>query len=143
MPFEQFDLLGVPMLSRFVAVALAGWFAGCHAALADPMTLDFSWGGTKGCVSLFPNPELHLQNVPAGAKSVSVTLTQGVREMGGEELPIPENGILPSGTFRTFAPCVPGVYQWTAQAKSGTGEVLSEAHKARYYPSDELAQHKP
>ena len=131
------------MSSRFVAIAVAGWLAGCTAALADPMTLDFSWAGEKGCVSLFPNPEFHLENVPAGAKSVSLTLTQGVREMGGEELPLPPNGILPAGTFRTFAPCNPGVYQWTAQAKSATGEVLSEARKARYYPSDEVAEHKP
>lgn len=129
------------MSSRCVVVALAGWLAGCHAAFADSMTLDFSWGGEKGCVSLFPNPEFHLHNVPAGAKRLSLTLTKGAREMGGQELPIPQNGILPSGTFRTFAPCNPGVYQWTAQAKSATGEVLSEARKARYYPSDELAQH--
>jgi len=131
------------MSARFVVIAVAGWLTTCHAALADPMTLDFSWGGAKGCVTLFPNPEFRLRNVPAGAKSLSLTLTQGVREMGGEELPIPSDGILPSGTFRTFGPCNPGVYRWTAQAKAATGEVLSEAHRARYYPSDELAEHQP
>ncbi|MBR0697917.1 hypothetical protein [Bradyrhizobium lablabi] len=134
---------GVPMSSRLIAAALVGWFATCHAAIADPMTLDFSWRGAKGCVTLFPNPEFHLRGIPAGAKILLLTLTQGVREMGGQELPVPENGVLPSGTFRTFAPCTPGVYQWTAQVKSATGEVLSEAHKARFYPTDELAQDKP
>ncbi len=131
------------MSSRFIAVALAGWLAGCYPAFADPMTLDFSWGGAKGCVTLFPNPEIRLRDIPEGARILSLTLTQGVREMGGQELPIPEKGILPSGTFRTFGPCNPGVYQWTAQVKSSTGEVLSVAHKARFYPTDELAQDKP
>ena len=131
------------MSSRFIGVALAGWVAGSHPAFADPMTLDFSWRGAKGCVTLFPNPEFHLRNIPAGARILSLTLTQGVREMGGKELPIPADGILPSGTFRTFGPCNPGAYQWTAQVKSATGEILSEAHKARYYPTDELAQDKP
>ncbi|OAF16760.1 MULTISPECIES: hypothetical protein [Bradyrhizobium] len=107
------------------------------------MTLDFSWRGAQGCVTLFPNPEFHLHNIPAGAKMLLLTLTQGVREMGGQELPIPEDGVLPAGTFRTFAPCSPGVYQWTAQVKSAAGEVLSEAHKARFYPTDALAQDRP
>ena len=131
------------MSSRFIAVALVGWLAACQAAFADPMTLDFSWRGSTGCVTLFPNPEFHLRNIPEGARMLSLTLTQGVREMGGQQLPIPAGGILPSGTFRTFAPCKPAVYQWTAQVKSATGQVLSEAHQARFYPTDELAQDKP
>lgn len=130
------------MSSRFILAVLVVWLAACHSAFADPMTLDFSWRGSQGCVTLFPNPEIHLRNIPAGARILSLTLTQGVREMGGQELPVPEDGILPSGTFRTFGPCSPGVYQWTAQVRSATGEVLSEAHKARFYPTDELAQDK-
>jgi len=46
--------------------------------------------------------------------------------MGGEELAVPANGIVPSGAIRTFGPCKPDIYQWTALAKSSTGKVLAE-----------------
>jgi hypothetical protein len=101
------------------------------------MALEFSWRGAHGCVTLFPNPEIRLRNVPAGSASVSLTLTQGAREMGGQDVPVPDNGIFPVGTIRTFGPCKPGLYEWTAVAKSSTGQVLSEAHQARFYPPDE------
>jgi len=131
------------MSFRVIVAVLAGLLAGCNSALADPMTLDFSWRGTRGCVTLFPNPEIRLRNIPAGAKLLSLTLTQGPREMGGQEIAIPEDGILASGMFRTFGPCNPGVYRWTALVKSSTGQILSEAHQARFYPTDELAPEKP
>jgi hypothetical protein len=121
-----------------VAVAVfASWLAVCHPASADPMTVEFSWQGAHGCVTLFPNPEIRLRNVPAGATSMSLTLTQGAREMGGQDVPVPRNGILPSGAIRTFGPCKPGLYEWTAVAKSPTGQVLSEAHQAQFYPARE------
>jgi hypothetical protein len=127
-----------PVVAVFVFLLVA-----CDPAWADPMTLDFSWRGSHGCVTLFPNPEMRLRNIPAGARLLSLTLTQGPREMGGQELPIPDDGILPFGAIRTFAPCSPGVYQWTALVKSSTGQVLSEAHQARFYPTDEPAPAKP
>jgi hypothetical protein len=115
----------------------------CDPASADPMTLDFSWHGAHGCVTLFPNPEIRLRNIPVDATSLSLTLMQGPREMGGQDIPIPRNGILPFGAIRTFGPCNPGFYQWTALVRSSTGQVLSEAHLARFYPTDELAPEKP
>ncbi|WFU39384.1 hypothetical protein QA640_34240 [Bradyrhizobium sp. CB82] len=124
---------------RIVFVVFASLFAVCHPASADPMTLDFSWRGARGCVTLFPNPEIRLRNVPAGATSISFTLTQGAREMGGQDVPVPSNGILPFGAIRTFGPCNPGLYEWTALAKSSTGQVLSKAHQERFYPADEPA----
>ena len=63
------------MSSRFIAAALVGWLAACQAAFADPMTLDFSWRGSTGCVTLFPNPQFHLRNIPEGARMLSLTLT--------------------------------------------------------------------
>jgi hypothetical protein len=131
------------MSFRVIVAVVAGLLAGCNSALADPMTLDFSWRGARGCVTLFPNPEIRLRNIPAGARLLSLTLTQGAREMGGQEIAIPEDGILPSGTIRTFGPCSPGIYRWTALVKSSTGQILSEAHQARFYPTDELASEKP
>lgn len=124
---------------KIVVAVFALLLALCHPASADPMTLDFSWGGTRGCITLFPNPEIRLSNVPVGATSMSLTLAQGTREMGGQDVPVPRNGVVPSGTVRTFGPCKPGMYEWTALAKSSTGQVLSEAHQTRFYPADETA----
>lgn len=124
---------------RVVVAAPALLLALCHPASADPMTLDFSWRGARGCITLFPNPEMRLRNIPAGATSMTLTLAQGTREMGGQDVPVPGNGVLPSGTIRTFGPCKPGLYEWTALVKSSTGQVLSEARQARFYPADETA----
>lgn len=123
---------------RVVVAALALWLV-CQPASADPMTLDFSWRGAHGCITLFPNPEMRLRNIPAGATSMTLTLAQGTREMGGQNVPIPGNGVVPSGTIRTFGPCKPGLYEWTALVKSSTGQVLSEARQAGFYPADETA----
>jgi hypothetical protein len=128
---------------RVVVAVFVVSLAVCHRASADPMTLNFDWHGAHGCVTLFPNPEIRLHNVPAGATSMLLTLTQGVRELGGQDVPVPGNGTLPFGAIRTFGPCNPGVYQWTALVKSSTGQILSEAHQARFYPTDELAPEKP
>lgn len=131
------------MVGRNFAAAAAVLVVTCGPALADPMTIDFSWQGTKGCVTLFPNPEIRLRNVPPGGKLLLITLEQGTREMGGEEIPLPENGILPPGVIRTFGPCRPDIYRWTAVVKSATGKVLAEAREARFYPTDELAPERP
>ncbi|MFK4505577.1 hypothetical protein LPJ38_34090 [Bradyrhizobium daqingense] len=124
---------------KFVVAVFALVLAVCHPASADPMTLDFSWHGARGCITLFPNPEIRLSNVPVGATSMSLTLAQGAREMGGQDVPVPRNGVVPFGTVRTFGPCKPGMYEWTALAKSSTGQVLSEAHQTRFYPADDAA----
>jgi hypothetical protein len=130
------------MLFRVLFCAFVAWIPGCGAALAEPMTIDFSWEGAKGCITLFPNPEIRFKNVPPDAKLLVLTLSQGTREMGGQEIAMPANGVLPSGSIRTFAPCRQGVYQWTAVASSSKGEVLAEARRARVYPTDELASEK-
>ncbi len=127
------------MLLKRVLTALAMLPALGASALADPMTLDFSWREARGCVTLFPNPEIRLRNIPPGAKLLLVTLSQGSRELGGQEVPVPSDGVLQFGALRTFAPCTPGVYRWTALVRSSTGQILAEAHQARFYPTDELA----
>ncbi|MGY8662675.1 hypothetical protein Q3C01_09935 [Bradyrhizobium sp. UFLA05-109] len=132
------------MSSKFCWALLVAWISMSGSVAADPMMIiDFSWQGTTGCVTLFPNPEIRLRNVPADAKLLLLTLTQGAREMGGEEVPMPASGVVPAGSIRTFGPCRPDVYQWTAVAKSATGRLLAEARQARFYPTDELAPEKP
>ncbi|MGY8681569.1 hypothetical protein Q2941_27845 [Bradyrhizobium sp. UFLA05-153] len=131
------------MRVRILFGAVVLWLGASYPALADQMALDFSWQGAKGCVTLFPNPEIRLRNVPTGAKLLLLVLMQGTREMGGQELPMPADGVVPSGSIRTFGPCKPDMYQWTALAKSANGTVLAEAHRTRFFPTDELAPEKP
>ena len=130
------------MLFRVLICAFVAWIPGFGAALAEPMTIDFSWQSAGGCITLFPNPEIRFKNVPPDAKLLLLTLSQGTRELGGQEITMPANGVLPSGSIRTFGPCRSDVYQWTAVAKSSKGEVLAEARRARVYPTDELASEK-
>ena len=49
--------------------------------------------------------------------------------MGGQEIPVPVDGVVPSGSIRTFGPCNPAMS--TALVRSSTGEVLSEAHTSQ------------
>ena len=107
------------------------------------MTMSFSFLGSKPCVSLFDNPEILLKNVPQGAASILVQLTQADREYGGQEVPLPKNGILPAGTLRTFGPCNPGVYQYEVTVKSTAGEVLGRARQSRTFPDDKESKARP
>jgi len=80
--------------------------------------MSFSFLSSRPCVSLFDNPEIRLKDVPQGAASILVQLTQADQEYGGQEVPLPKNGILPAGALRTFGPCNPGVYQYEVTVKS-------------------------
>lgn len=131
------------MFFRILFGASVALVAAIVPAVADPMLIDFSWQGTKGCVTLFPNPEIRIRNVPPDTKLLLLTLTEGTRDMGGQEVVVPTNGVVPPGTIRTFGPCKPDVYQWTAVARSAGGKVLAEARRARFYPTDEPVPEKP
>ena len=100
------------------------------------MTMSFSFLNSRPCISLFDNPEIRLKDVPQGAASILVQLTQADQEYGGQEVPLPKNGILPAGALRTFGPCNPGVYQYEVTVKSGAGEVLGRARQSRTFPDD-------
>jgi len=107
-----------------------------QALAQDAMTIDFSFRESRGCVTLFPNPEIKFQNIPVGAKSVLLRLRQGARELGGQEVLMPASGILPANTVRTFAPCNPGTYAYEAIVKSTTGQVLAKTEQLHFFPND-------
>lgn len=107
------------------------------------MTMSFSFLGSRPCVSLFDNPEIRLKDVPQGAASILVQLTQANREYGGQEVRLPKNGILPAGALRTFGPCNPGVYQYEVTVKSIAGEVLGRARQSRTFPDDNESKAGP
>lgn len=121
----------VPILLVVISICLS------TEAIADQMAIDFTFRGTKGCVSLFPNPEIRLTHVPPGAKNVVLTL-QGPeqRELGGEEIRLPSNGVIPAGSIRSFAPCNPGVYTYLALVKAKDGGTIATAELKRAFPSE-------
>ena len=107
------------------------------------MTMSFSFLNSRPCISLFDNPEIRLKDVPQGAASILVQLTQADQEYGGQEVPLPKNGILPAGALRTFGPCNPGVYQYEVTVKSIAGEVLGRARQSRTFPDDNESKAGP
>lgn len=118
----------------FCLAIISQVFATSRATADDAMTLDFSFKGTRGCVTLFPNPEIRFQNVPLGTRWVLLKLSQGTRDLGGQEVAMPASGILPFDTVRTYAPCNAGVYTYEAVVRSSQGQVLSQIRKSRAFP---------
>lgn len=97
-----------------------------RAIAEDAMTMDFSFRGARGCVTLFPNPEIRFRNVPSGARWVLLKLSQGARDLRGQEVAIPAIGILPFDTVRTYAPCDAGDYTYEAIVKSSRAGAVSD-----------------
>jgi hypothetical protein len=106
------------------------------SAPADPKTtLDYSWANFVGCKSISKAPAFKFTNIPANARSASLVLTQGEREFGGQEAILPASGLIPEGLITMRAPCLPGVYRWTATIKSATGVILATVHADRPFPA--------
>jgi hypothetical protein len=96
----------------------------------------YSWAGVPSCRSLSKSPAFKFSNFPPDARSVSLVLTQGEREFGGQEIAFPSTGLIPEGAITMRGPCVPGDYRWTATLKSATGEILATLHGDLHFPSE-------
>lgn len=83
-------------------------FAPSRVTAEDAMTMDFSFRGAHGCVTLFPNPEIRFKECAVSARWVLLKLSQGTHELGGQEVPVSASGILSFDTVRTYAPCNAG-----------------------------------
>ena len=104
-----------------------------HAA--DDMKIQFAFPAPKPCTTVFGNPEIKLKNVPPGTRSVLVRFRREKNyEMGGQEVPLPSDGVLKPETLRTWGPCNAGLYTYEVIAKSGTGAVLAKAEWSEPYP---------
>jgi hypothetical protein len=95
----------------------------------------YSWAGVPSCRSLSRSPAFKFSNFPANTRSLLLALTQGERELGGQEIAFPATGLVPEGAITMRGPCVAGNYSWTASLKSATGEILATVHSALYFPS--------
>jgi hypothetical protein len=112
--------------------------SGASFAAEASMTLEFSWRGVTPCKTLADSPAFKLRNVPHGAKRVHLSLTEGARELGGQTLDLPDSSEIPAGALRTYSPCNPTYYRWTAAATSASGQVLGQAFQTRFFPTDEI-----
>jgi len=98
--------------------------------------LDYSWANVVGCRRIAKSPAFKFSNIPAHSHSVSLVLTKSDREFGGQEVILPENGIVPEGSISMEGPCAPGNYRWTATIKSATGTILATVHADRWFPAN-------
>jgi len=123
---------------------LLALLSACASAAAEapaPMSMTFSFHAAKDpCTGYFQSPEIRLRDVPAGATSVRVILTQKGTELGGQEVALSMTRIVPTGAIHTFGPCKPGAYTYTATVKSSLGQILSEARQSRLFPGDEIVE---
>lgn len=121
---------------RFVVSCVVASFLVLAAATQSPaqdIVIDFSWDGIPACKTLSRSPHMAVRNFPKEAKTVVLSLTQGARERGGQEVSLPASGEIPEGAATTMGPCNPGLYRWTATFKSSMGQVLGEAYAERPY----------
>ena len=116
-------------------IAITATFLVSAALAEQPMTIDFSFKGTRGCTGTYSNPEIRIRHAPAAGARVSIRLIGPKdQELGGQEIPLPSNGSIPAGTIRTFAPCKDGFYTYQAIVKARDGAVLSKAEMPRFFP---------
>jgi hypothetical protein len=133
----------LPTDMRYLLIQVFLLFA-CSSANAQngaPMSVDFSFLGSKDrCTGYFESPEMRLHNVPKGARSARLALSEKGTDMGGQDVVLPSNGLLPTGTVRTFGPCNPGVYTYSVTVKSESGQILARAEQSRTVPNDEIVK---
>jgi hypothetical protein len=127
------EALEARMIFRIV-LALIVFSAASRPALADEASLDFSWDGVETCKQLARSPRITIGNYPTGTSRVLLTLTQGERENGGEEVDLPSSGVLAAGAVTTLGFCNAGTYTWTAVFKAVDGAVLGKVKVNKYFP---------
>ena len=107
------------------------------AALAQEMTVDFSWSGVPGCQGASVSPAFQVRNVPDKTRSLHFTLIKrgDDREYGGSTVTYPSSGNIPQGAVFSYSPCQPGEYVWTVTALDALGKPLAIATKIRQFPN--------
>jgi hypothetical protein len=120
------------MKIRIAASLLAVAFS--TNVMANDISIEFTWDGSATCKTVYLNPRMIIRNFPPQATRVLITLTEGNREKGGQEVDMPSSGIIPAGVISTIGICNPGIYRWTAIFKSASGAVVAEAHVDRRFP---------
>jgi len=95
--------------------------------------MDFSWQGMETCKRVAMSPRITISHYPTGTRRVLLTLAQGERENGGQEVDLPNSGVLAAGAITTLGICNAGTYTWTAIFKAANGAVLGEVKANKYF----------
>jgi hypothetical protein len=120
------------MIFRIV-FALIVLSAASMPAIADEASIDFSWEGVETCKRVATSPRITISHYPTGTRRVLLTLTQGERENGGQEVDLPSSGVLDAGAITTLGICNAGTYTWTAIFKAVDGAVLGKVKVNKYF----------
>jgi len=96
--------------------------------------MDFSWQGMETCKRVAMSPRITISHYPTGTRRVLLTLAQGERENGGQEVDLPSSGVLDAGAITTLGICNAGTYTWTAIFKAADGAVLGKVKVNKYFP---------
>jgi hypothetical protein len=127
------EALEAHMILRIV-FALIIFSAASTPAIADEASIDFSWDGVETCKHVAMSPRISISHYPTETARVLLTLAQGERENGGQEVDLPSSGVLAAGAVTTLGICNAGTYTWTAIFKAANGAVLGEAKVSKYFP---------
>ena len=123
------------MIPRALLIPLAILLFATSSRAEGPMSLQTSWENIPRCVGrMGKNAAMTIKNAPRGTKSITATLTFGTAELGGESVPLAENGTIPLGAIHVIAPCSPGIYRWTVTAEDADGRVLTTVQKDMPFP---------
>jgi hypothetical protein len=136
------DLRSIAVRLSFCAITLASCMrpvypiekSAASNSTASTTVFNYSWAGVATCRTLSGSPAFTFSNFPPNTRRVSLLLTQGERELGGQEISFPETGVIPAGAITITGPCVAGVYRWTASLKSAAGETLAIVRRDRTFP---------
>jgi hypothetical protein len=128
-----YEALEVRMIFRIV-FALIIFSAASIPAIADEASINFSWDGVETCKRVAMSPRITISHYPTETTRVLLTLAQGERENGGQEVELPSSGVLAAGAVTTLGICNAGTYTWTAIFKAANGAVLGEVKVNKYFP---------
>jgi hypothetical protein len=114
---------------------LAIMLFGTSSKAEEQMSMETSWANVPRCVGrIGKNATMTIKNAPLGTKFITATLTSETWELGGERVPLPDNGIVPEGAIHVMAPCEPGQYRWTINAEDARGRTLQTIQKNILFP---------
>lgn len=107
------------------------------ALAADPMSLDYSWRGIRGCTEEQKSPAFVVRNAPEQTRFLVFALTdvEG-HQSPGQFVNYPPDGEVRPGAVSFLPPCKPGGYRWTITATDRAGHLLTTADRERPFPAE-------
>ena len=108
-------------------------------AQPSAFAVDFTWQGTTSCLDP-KSPPFSLTGVPDGTKVLKFSmkdLDAPTYQHGGGPVPYAGQSRIGRGAFSYQGPCPPQgqhTYQWTVEARDGSGRTLATATATKKFP---------